>query len=176
MNKYFDALKNHPLFKSFNDQQINALLSLSKSQELPPEEIIINEGEINDDIFIIIEGEVEILKKEDEGDGQYKIGMLNAGAVIGEMCLLEKVPRAATIQALSDTNILIISSKDILSLKNGDAESQKIYHEMIENIGRELCKRLRNTNEILAKLMHKEKIGMDASVSQGNMFVTMWSI
>ncbi|MFH0919795.1 MAG: Crp/Fnr family transcriptional regulator [Fibrobacterota bacterium] len=65
------------------------------------------EGEKGNELFIIQEGEVAVLKKLEEGTLQ--LAKLPAGTIVGEMALLDDMPRSATIRALKPTKVTVIN-------------------------------------------------------------------
>jgi len=71
-------------------------------------EIIISEGEAEDNMYVIQQGQVEILK-----DG-VKLSTLKEGEFFGEMALFEKERRTATVRALGDVRVLTIDKKTLL--------------------------------------------------------------
>ena len=69
----------------------------SIEDEYAPGETLCVEGEQGNEVFILLKGEVKILKHE--GDGERFIGTEKAGGFIGEMAILDPAPRSATLVA-----------------------------------------------------------------------------
>jgi len=69
-------------------------------------EIIFNEGDIGDYLYIIVDGSVEILK------GDKRVAELSKGAYFGEMALLNQKSRSATIRCLSSVDVLALKKSD----------------------------------------------------------------
>ena len=67
---------------------------------------IIREGDPGTEMFIIEEGDVEILKGS--GDAEWRLGVLSSGDFFGEMSVIDDLPRGATARALTDCQILAI--------------------------------------------------------------------
>ena len=72
------------------------------------DEEIIQEGTLSDCAYIIGEGRVEVSKKLPNGDKQI-IGVLNKNEIFGEMGLIDGFPRSASVIALEDCSISIIT-------------------------------------------------------------------
>lgn len=72
-----------------------------------PGEILFEEGSFGKELFIIQEGKVGIYK--DTPEGKIELAVIEKGATIGEMSLLDNLPRSATVKALDSTKALIIT-------------------------------------------------------------------
>lgn len=100
----FNAIKQLAFFEGFPDSEIWEIIRASTWQEYKEEDEIIIEGELDDCFYIIIKGEVGVLKNE------RTIRLLGVGDCFGEMGYLAKTKRTATIKALFDTTLLKINS------------------------------------------------------------------
>lgn len=90
-------------------------LKLSPSQGIAqlhfePGEIIFNEGDTGDFLYIITQGEVEVYNKKGH------LANLGAGQYFGEMALLRESKRNATIRCIKSTNVLALTKKDFGTL------------------------------------------------------------
>jgi len=105
-------------------------------------EIISHEGELNFDLYILVEGKVGIYKKNiliREFDKR--------GTIIGEMSVILKMPRTATIRAVENSTILILKSDlDVLMKCNPD---------VVKKIIRSLAERLKDITEEYYQLSEK---------------------
>ncbi|OGJ84214.1 MAG: hypothetical protein A2268_10680 [Candidatus Raymondbacteria bacterium RifOxyA12_full_50_37] len=70
-------------------------------------EDLFKEGERGNEMFVVQEGEVCVLKNTDEGAIQ--LAKLGTGAMIGEMALLDNMPRSATVRAVKPTKVMVIN-------------------------------------------------------------------
>jgi len=75
-------------------------------------EIIVQQGEKGDQIFIVQEGLVEILREHDGVN--YQIATLQEGEFFGEMAVFERIARAATVRALGPARVITIDRADFL--------------------------------------------------------------
>ncbi len=100
----FNAIKGTEFFQGFPDSEIWEILRASTWQEYSMKDDIILEGDLDDCFYIILEGEVGVLKNEQS------IRMLSVGDCFGEMGYLAKTERTATIKALTKTALLKINS------------------------------------------------------------------
>jgi small-conductance mechanosensitive channel/CRP-like cAMP-binding protein len=99
-------LRQQPLFKCLNDQQLDSLLPRGKVIHFGHGETIIRQGDNGDSMFIIVEGEAHVVA---ERSGQTKlVATVKSGDCFGEMSLLTGEMRSATITANSDCEVVEI--------------------------------------------------------------------
>ena len=103
-----------------------------------PGEVIMFEGEEGNEIFIIRFGRVAIFKGE--FNAPVILGFRGAGDMIGEMAVLEKMPRSATVVALEETDLLVTDRAGFFSMLN---QSPFLGSHILEM----LSQRLRKTTE-----------------------------
>jgi CRP-like cAMP-binding protein len=75
-------------------------------------EVIVHEGDVTRDMFVIRSGSVRITKQV--GDREVELATLARGDFFGEMSLLESLPRDATARAIGQTELLVISAGALL--------------------------------------------------------------
>jgi len=99
-----------------------------------------------DEMFVVLDGELEVLKQSRKGRFQ-RVAILGPPDAFGEMSIIDVQPRSATVRAVAPTRLLRISSEDLDQLYRHDL---KAYALIILNISRDLSRRLRVTDGILA--------------------------
>jgi CRP-like cAMP-binding protein len=120
-------------------------------------DIIFGQGDLGTEMFIIVEGEVEIIKHIN--DESHVLSHLEKGDFFGEMALLENVPRTADAIAKTDVKALVINGSrfDDMLRKNP---------EIAVRIIRKYSKRLREANTLLERLVGRDvdadQIGLDS--------------
>jgi len=102
-----NLLATSPLFKPFDHQQQMDLLKRFEGHDLEPNTVIIREGDAGQGLFVILLGEVEVLRRDPEGRDK-TVAKLGAGEVFGEMSLLGDKPTTATVRSLSRTTIMFL--------------------------------------------------------------------
>ena len=75
-------------------------------------DIIIHQGEVGDCMFVIQEGQVEII--QEEGDKEIQLAVLGEGDIFGEMAILEREVRTATVRALGLVRVITVDKKNFL--------------------------------------------------------------
>jgi CRP/FNR family cyclic AMP-dependent transcriptional regulator len=132
-----------PIFAGLSPEALAFLRGQAKELRALPGATIVREGEAGNAMFLLGEGKVEIRKSDSQGRA-IRLAELEPGSFFGEMCILETLPRVATIIALTDVSLYSLSSMDYY----------KFYHAMpaqysilVLNIARDLSRRLRKLEE-----------------------------
>jgi CRP/FNR family transcriptional regulator, cyclic AMP receptor protein len=134
-----EALRGIPLFAHVVESDLEQIASHLIERRYPRNTTIVEEGLAGDYMYIIREGRVKVTKLSE--DGREKIlEFLEAGAFVGEMALLERAPRSASVKTLSAVRLLALSRNDFLSLLRRSPDLGLAVIEV-------LCGRLRTQNE-----------------------------
>jgi CRP/FNR family transcriptional regulator, cyclic AMP receptor protein len=151
-------LKAIPILRDLNEEELRQVLKIARPVQFARGQVILNEGETGETMYMIAEGAVEISKalvmmmgREDLQDRDKVLTRLSAEdhAIFGEVALFEKGKRTATVLALTDCRMLEISKPDFLRLAE---ENPRIGYKITRNIVQLLCSRLRKTDEDTIKL------------------------
>jgi len=144
------VLETSPLFVSLHPEELDMLAELSQERRYGDGEVIFNEGDVGDSLFVIVKGEIEVLRKAGDTGQQKSIAVLREGEFFGEMSLIDKEYRSATCRTRGDTQLLRLTNENLHSFarvyKNG-------FTLVVINIARVLSLRLRETSEKLAAQM-----------------------
>jgi NADH:ubiquinone reductase (H+-translocating) len=93
-----------------------------------PGETVFEEGDTGDSLFMIISGEVEVLKRFD-GEPRL-VGQLGPGQYFGEMALLGRRPRSAGTRALTALDLLVLPGSDFSALADSLTEFRSEFEEI----------------------------------------------
>ena len=96
-------------------------------------EIIVNEGDKGDCMYVIQKGKVEILRTENNKD--IRLAVLEEGDFFGEMAIFEKEERSATVKALGDVRALTIDKKNFLKRIH---EDPSLAFHIVKNMSRRI--------------------------------------
>ncbi len=150
-----EFMRRMPLFSDLSEDDLDQLYEMARTVRLPAGERFIEEGADGDELFIVVDGEVEITRRE--GGGEVVLATRGAGDFVGEMSLLERVPRTASVQTLRDSRLLVISHAAFQTLLSCSPSAPL-------TILRTVTARLRS-NEAL--LMQKEKLAALGTMAAG---------
>ena len=142
-------LRNIGLFGALSDDVLEYLATLLTVETPPAGATLFREGEDASAMFVVISGEVEVLKKS-KRSVEARVAVLGPGDWFGEMSIVDIQPRSATVRALAPSRLLRVSSADLDALYRHDLRS---YAIIILNLARELSRRLRVADGILADLI-----------------------
>jgi CRP-like cAMP-binding protein len=135
------ALKNYSLFGGLLPEEIEAIRPLLSSVSYEAGIAIMREGEPNDRIHFILEGEVEVVKRG------VCLARLGEGDTFGEMEFLDVMPAAATVRALVPSSVAMISNRALHELSKA---SMRAFAMVVMNLARDLSRRLRRMDELAA--------------------------
>jgi CRP/FNR family transcriptional regulator, cyclic AMP receptor protein len=135
------ALKDYSLFGGLLPDEIEAIRPFMGSASYEAGTAILREGEPNDRIYFILEGEVDV-----EKDG-VSLAHLAEGDTFGEMEFLDVMPAVATIQALVPSTVATISNRALHELSK---VSMRAFAMLVMNLARDLSRRLRRMDDIVA--------------------------
>ena len=119
-------------------------------------EIVFEEGSMGRDMYVIQDGEVEILKGT--GESQFRLAVLGKGQIFGEMALFENLPRSATVRVKGKARILTVDARAFLSKVSADPT-------LAFHILKEMSRRVRRLDDEIKQLRDqvKELSGVKAS-------------
>jgi predicted CoA-binding protein/signal transduction histidine kinase len=106
MSQTYSFLKRVPLFEGLPEEDFARLCEMVEQKRFSAGDLMFEEGEAGDRAYVIEEGSVEIIKKS--SGREVLLAVRDAGEVIGEMSLIEDVPRNATVRARTDILTLAI--------------------------------------------------------------------
>jgi CRP-like cAMP-binding protein len=143
-----ERLREIGLFGALSDDVLRTLATQLKRIRVPPGTAVFTEGESAREMFVVLDGEVEVMKNSRRGRAQ-RVAVLGPNDSLGEMSIIDVQPRSATVRAVAPTLLLRISTEDLDALYRHDL---KAYALITLNIARELSRRLRVTDGILADI------------------------
>jgi CRP-like cAMP-binding protein len=139
-------LRNIGLFGALSDEVL-VHLSTTLSVSTPPAgTVVFREGDEARDMFVLVDGELEVLKRSHR-DIDARVAMLGPGDWFGEMSVVDVQARSATVRTLAPSRLVRITTADLDALYRFDMKS---YAIIVLNLARELSRRLRVADGILA--------------------------
>jgi signal transduction histidine kinase len=151
----FDFLRKIPLFSGLSGEDLRGLCGVATEVRLEAGEQLFVEGGRGDLAYVIMEGQIEISKLSDGTN--VLLAVRGAGELIGEMALLEDVPRMASARAASDCRLLAIGREQLEELLSSSPTSAL-------SMLRTVTGRLRETEALLRQ---KEKLAQLGTLAAG---------
>lgn len=107
-----EIIKANPLFAGLSEPMMGELLDLMYEERVSVGVNIVQEGQPGDSLYIIRAGRAEVLKEDDHGE-YHHIAMLKPGDVIGEISLIDRRPRSATVRAVETTQLIAVKFDEL---------------------------------------------------------------
>ena len=145
------ALQNSAVFSMFSLKDRQHIMTLLKPSLFQPDEIIFQQGEIGNRLYLIQSGRVKVCVLDPEG-AELVFAFLSSGDIMGEMAVLDGGPRSATAVAVENTKTLYIERTDFLKFLESSPTASKAMISM-------LSKRLRETDKHLEELTFLDVAG-----------------
>src|SRR2546426_10527856 len=96
-----------------------------------PDETLFDQGERGDRLYIIVDGEVEVVKKE-PGGGEVVLACLGPGECFGEMALVSDLPRRAAARTRTSVNVLTVDRAALSALFTSLPPLRGLFEQLIE--------------------------------------------
>lgn len=148
-NGLFQQILQTPLFEGLSELESAVLFGIADQQQVRQGTTLCSEGEPGDSLYVLLEGTVEILKKDASG-AQKTLAKLSRGAVIGEMSLLSEAPRSASVLAVTDLKLMRIPCSRFHRLL---AEDSVPALKVVRNLAQVLSKRLAGMGDRLVEVL-----------------------
>lgn len=139
-------LARSPLFEMLSDQELHAVAALCRPRAYKAGETVFEEGELGDALFVIMTGEVEVIRRDSEGLPR-AIATLGPTEFFGEMSLIDKEYRSATAKARVDSELLHLTAENLTAFRQHHKDG---FTFVVINIARVLSARLRSANTRLS--------------------------
>lgn len=137
------------LFGGLEDETLIEFVRSLDVVRRDPGDVVFKEGETGREMFVVLEGELEVVKRSKRARDT-RVAMLGPSDWFGEMSILDVMPRSATVRVLAPTRMLRLSSQHLDALYRRDV---KAYAMIVLNIAREISRRLRVADGILAEMV-----------------------
>jgi CRP/FNR family transcriptional regulator, cyclic AMP receptor protein len=137
-----------PFFGGLSDASLDLLLSMLAERRFETGVTVVAEGEPGRSMFIVHSGKLAVTRR---GGAERVIHMavLEPGDFFGEMTLIEMQNRSATVVAQSETVLYELTARQLYTYYKADVHA---YVIVMQNINRELCRRLRRADNRIAEL------------------------
>lgn len=179
--KILNILRRITLFDSLDLEELEHLCHLVSIKKAGIDEVIFKQGDPPDALYIIESGKVEIILEI--GEKSEEIATLGrSGDFFGEMALIEDTPRSATVRALTDVQLLMITQSDFTELiahypsiqkevarvlSHNLRQSDTRFAESILEKSRQLAKALEELKAAQEELLRKERLSMVGRLASG---------
>ncbi|MCP3138536.1 cyclic nucleotide-binding domain-containing protein [Pyxidicoccus xibeiensis] len=140
------VIASSPLFEMLSPGELARLAELARVRRFGAGEVVFEEGDLGDSLFVIVDGQVEVMRRLPGGD-VHSLIVLSAPEFFGEMGLIDKDYRSATVRAKTDADLLQLTAQDLRAFRQAHGDG---FTFVVVNIARSLSARLREANARLA--------------------------
>jgi CRP-like cAMP-binding protein len=137
-----------PFFGGLPDASLDLLVSMLVERRFEARATVVAEGEPGRSMFIVHSGQLVVSKLLESGR-VIRMSGLEPGDFFGEMTLIEMQNRSATVVAESPTVLYELTARELYTCYKKDIHA---YVMVMQNINRELCRRLRRADSRIAEL------------------------
>jgi CRP-like cAMP-binding protein len=144
-----------PLFGALGRDDLRAMLDVFEIKTVPAGAVLIEEGTPGAEAYILARGEVEIHRRpHEEKDEVLLLARLGSGSIFGEMALLSRAPRAASVTA-ARPSIILVARKD--ALDEIAAKQPEVATVFADHCRRRMVENLVRTSSILSAVKPEER-------------------
>jgi len=140
---------NIPILARLRGGELKLIERYMNLIEVIPGETVFKEGDRGDYVCFVVDGTLDVLKESDSGDSVV-ISTLSKGRSIGEMAVVDELPRSATVKARTKSTLITLSQENFNYIL---AEHSTIGVKILKGIARLLSMNLRETSNRLAEHM-----------------------
>jgi CRP-like cAMP-binding protein len=124
-----ELIKKVPLFSKLSKKSLEEVAHIADELDLPQGKVMAEEGDRGREFIVLLEGEADVTK------GGQTINRMQDGDFFGEIALVTKMPRTATVTATTDVRILVITDRDFGALlKHSDEVSRGVAEALAERM------------------------------------------
>jgi CRP-like cAMP-binding protein len=145
-----------PFFGGLSDASLDLLVSMLVERRFDAGATVVAEGQPGRSMFVVHSGELVVSKLGDSGRA-FRIASLGPGDFFGEMALIEMQNRSATVVTESPTVLYELTAQNLYTYYKADIHA---YVMVLQNINRELCRRLRSADNRIAELADASRESM----------------
>src|SRR5712691_12411815 len=109
-NGKVELIRGIPLFSKLSKKGLADVAHIADEIDLPKGKVMATEGDRGREFFVLLQGEADVTK------GDRRINTMREGDFFGEIALVTKMPRTASVTATSDVRVLVITERDFAAL------------------------------------------------------------
>lgn len=128
-----------PIFDRLGSEDIVNLASLTTHKTYKAGTAVFFQDDPSDSLYIIVVGSVKVFQTSEDGKDRI-LGILRPGEAFGELAMIEGLPRSASVQALDDAELLVLTRKDFEAYAR---ENPAVLWKLLQTV----CERLRHMSE-----------------------------
>ena len=128
-----ELIRKVPLFAKLSKKALEDVAHIADELDLPKGKVMASEGDRGREFFVLLEGEADVTK------GDRSINTMKEGDFFGEIALVTKMPRTASVTATTDVRVLVINERDFSALlKRSPEVGRSVAEALAERVAPEM--------------------------------------
>lgn len=115
-NSAYEVIKNSDWFRDLPEEILASVVSKVKTHHLKHGDALIEKGNLDDSVFLIQSGWVKIVIPEHGAEAEMLLNHLGPAQMVGELSLIDRKPRSASVIAIEDVTALELTRDDFLEV------------------------------------------------------------
>jgi CRP-like cAMP-binding protein len=107
---FIDHLQQVPMFSALSKRDLQLVARRAEDVRVPSGKVLVNEGETGHEFFVIIDGSARVTRR-----GK-RVATLGPGSAFGELALLDKAPRNATVIAETPMELVVLGQREFAGI------------------------------------------------------------
>ena len=126
---YLEHLGKVPLFSALSKRELQTIARASDAVEVPAGKVLVEEGKPGHEFFLILNGNASVKR------GKREIAKLGPGQYFGELALLDRGPRSASVIAKDDMEVLVLGQREFAGVID---EVPTMAHKLLTSMAQRL--------------------------------------
>ncbi len=135
-----ELLKGVDIFEGLTEPELRRIAAICREARYAKGQVVTSQGEEGDEMFVVRDGLVEVTVGE-AGEGPRTVVNLGTGQVVGEMALVDRGPRSATVGCVTDVTLNVIERDAFEKLCQSSAQIGMVVYR---NLAADLSFKLRH--------------------------------
>jgi signal transduction histidine kinase len=143
-------------FKGLEDHELQDIAALTEFRTYPPDYVLCHEGAYEDVFYIVADGNAAISKKMGDDEGERVLRVVGKGDMVGEMALIQNVPRSACVRTTTECTVLEMEKKDFETILSHSTHMAmdiiRITLDRMRSNDQTAIAELQKTNKVLRRI------------------------
>lgn len=144
-------LNTMPIFEEFTEAQIDCMEPLFSQCEREEDEVIFEQGDVANNLYVVLEGSVAIRFKPDDGE-MLTVSQIDAGGVFGWSAAFGSGYYTSGAYSLTDTQLIYVSGEALKRFHHQYPETAKLFLERLAKVIAERLQRAHMHSQVVAML------------------------
>jgi CRP-like cAMP-binding protein len=128
MADIYELVRACKLATELDDAQARVLSGAMSVRDLTEDEVLVQEGESDDRLYVIVSGAIAVSKRQQPGGDWLNLNVLTRGELVGELAFMDARPHYAALRSLGETRVLVLQRAALEALL--DSHPRVVYNVM----------------------------------------------